>query len=392
MNKSVLCLLCSIVCVSLFAQPKLENHGDCARIMVNDNIPFDISPTPITAKATPAARALYGFLTENFGKRTISGMMTGSMDRTVGTNIKTHEDIVAIYNASGHYPALVGFDLMNSTGKQIDCNDEWYKTYTNRMLSLAIDTWGKGGIPDFTWHWRDPSRETNEFYTNKVTFDFTKALNADGTWNTSSMLYENIIKDIDMVADYFLQLQCQNVACIFRPLHEAPGGWFWWGAKGSEAYKKLYRLIYNEMVNVKGIYNIVWDWNADYKLDNSWCPGSEYFDIVSTDIYNNDFDYSSNYLAFQKLKTLTQGKKIIALSENGPIPDIESEEQDEAMWSWWMPWYQSWGGNFVNKTSNEQWKKCMNDPRVITLKDMPGWSNYISLDAIKVCSINYKND
>ncbi|MBQ0063522.1 MAG: DUF5597 domain-containing protein [Prevotella sp.] len=36
MIKSVLSLLCSIVCVSLFAQPKLENHGDWARIIVND--------------------------------------------------------------------------------------------------------------------------------------------------------------------------------------------------------------------------------------------------------------------------------------------------------------------------------------------------------------------
>lgn len=357
---------------------------DYVRIEIGDDtIPFDISISPVTAEATPSARALYGFLWENFGKRTISGMMTGSMDGTSGTDIKTHEDIVAVHNASGRYPVLVGFDFMNSTGKQTDNNDQWYKTYTNKVISLAKDTWNKGGIPDFTWHWRDPSRETDEFYTDKMNFDFTQALNTDGTWNTSSTIYKNIIKDIDIIAGYFLQLQRLNMACIFRPLHEAPGGWFWWGAKGSEPYKKLYRLIYDEMVNVKGVHNVIWDWNADYKLDDTWCPGNEYFDIVSTDIYNNDFDYSSNYPAFERLKALTDGKKIIALAENGPVPDIESQEADEAMWSWWMPWYQSWGGNFVNKTSAEQWKKCMSDPRVITLEDMPGWDNCSSLDAIK---------
>lgn len=362
----------------IFSSARAENKKFEAESGSKQKLSFNIPASPITTKATPEAKALYSFLRENFGKRTISGIMTGSMDGTSGTDIKKHEDVVAVYNASEHYPALVGFDFMNATGKHIDSNDEWYKAYTSKMMSLAEDTWRKGGIPDFTWHWRDPSRGTNEFYTDKVTFDFTQALNADGTWNTSSTLYKNIVKDIDLVANHFLQMQQLNMACIFRPLHEAPGRWFWWGSKGAEAYKKLYRLIYDEMVNVKGVHNVIWDWNADYKLNNTWCPGSEYFDVVSTDIYNDDFDYSSNYPAFQKLKTLTEGKKIIALAENGPIPDIESEEADEAMWSWWMPWYQSWGGNFVNKTTGEQWQKCMDDPRVITLEDMPGWSNYPS--------------
>jgi hypothetical protein len=39
-----------------------------------------------------------------------------------------------------------------------------------------------------------------------------------------------------------------------------------------------------------------------------------------------------------------------------------------------MPWYQTWGGNFVDKTSKEEWTKCMNDSRVITLEDLSaGW-------------------
>lgn len=343
---------------------------------------FEISDSPITADATPAAKALYSFLKENFGKRTISGMMTGSMDGTDGRSIKAHEDIVAVYNASGRYPALVGFDFMNSTGKSIDKKDSWMMNYAAKVISLAKDTWRQGGIPDFTWHWRDPSRETNEFYTDKVSFDFTSAMNSDGTWNTSSTLYKNIIKDIDMVADYFLQLQREGMACIFRPLHEANGGWFWWGSKGAEPCKKLYRLIYDEMVKVKGVRNVIWDWNADCSVGDKWCPGEEYFDIVSTDIYNQAFDYSSNYPMFDKLKSLTKGKKIIALAENGPIPDIESQIADEAMWAWWMPWYQSWNGGFVNQTSTSQWKKCMTSDRTITLDKMPGWDAYSAIQSV----------
>lgn len=346
------------------------------------SIDFDIAESPVTKDATPAARMLYRFLKENFGNHTISGMMTGSMDGTNGSSIKAHEDIRAVYNASGYYPALVGFDFMNSTGKSIEQNNSWDVAYAAKVISLAKDTWRVGGIPDFTWHWRDPSRKTNEFYTDKSSFDFTKAMNSDGTWNTSSTLYQNIIKDIDKVADYFLEMQNEGMACIFRPLHEASGGWFWWGAKGAEPCKKLYRLIYDEMVNVKGVHNVIWDWNADYTLGNLWCPGELYYDVISTDIYNGQYDYSSNYPAFDKLREISNGKKIIALAENGPIPDIEKEDADEAMWSWWMPWYQSWNGNFVNKTSTQEWKKCMGDPRVITLEDMPGWDSYSSVTPI----------
>ena len=203
-------------------------------------------------------------------------------------------------------------------------------------------------------------------------------MNADGSWNTSSELYQNIVKDIHTVADYFLDLQNEGMACIFRPLHEASGGWFWWGTDGGANYAKLYQLIVDEMVNVKGVHNVIWVWNPCNVEDADWNPGETYYDVVSIDIYNADYDYSSNYVAFDKLKTLTAGKKIIALSENGPIPDIDKEFEEDAVWSWWMPWYQTWGGNFVDKTSKEEWTKCMSDDRVITLEDLSaGWPTAI---------------
>ena len=88
------------------------------------------------------------------------------------------------------------------------------------------------------------------------------------------------------------------------------------------------------------------------------------------------------------MQKLTKGKKIIALSENGPIPDIEKEVDEEAVWSWWMPWYQTWNGGFVNKTSAAEWRKCMNDDRVVTLDDMAGgWKAFA-----KVAPIDYATE
>lgn len=352
-----------------------------------DTLPFSISSAPVDQNATESAKKMYAFLYNNFGKKTISGMMTGDMSSANG-NVTQHDDIKAVYQVSGKYPALVGFDFMNATGKYE--SDYYNQSYTKSSVELAKDTYKRGGFPAFTWHWRDPSRNTNEFYTDKCSMKITNAMKSDGTWNTSSTLYQIIIKDIDAIADYFLELQNAGVACIFRPLHEASGGWFWWGREGAEPFKKLYHLIYDEMVNVKGVHNIIWVWNAG-EYDQDWNPGEAYYDVVSADVYNADYDYSSNYILFDKLKALTGGKKIIALSENGPIPDIDKELDEEAVWSWWMPWYQTWGGNFVNKTRKEEWTKCMNDSRIVTLEDLSrGWNAYTGIQVPMVRQHNHQ--
>lgn len=325
-----------------------------------------IASRPVDARATPQARSLYRFLRANFGRKTISGIMTGDMSSANG-NVLQHADVQAVYEVSGKYPALIGFDFMNATGKHE--KEGWCREYTRASIDLAKDTYRRGGIPAFTWHWRDPSRATGAFYSSESKVRLSEAMNADGSWNRSSSLYRHIVEDIDAVADLLLELQAEGVACLFRPLHEASGGWFWWGRDGAEPCCMLYRLVYDEMVRVKGVHNVVWVWNDDPGAV-AWNPGEKYFDVASTDIYNAAFDYSSNSAAFSKLKTLTGGRKMIALAENGPIPDMQQEVDDGAIWSWWMPWYQTWNGKFVNKTSADQWRKCMNDPRVITLDDL----------------------
>lgn len=348
----------------------------------NSPIPFNISSSPVDPQASVCAKTLYSFLYNNFGKKTISGIMTGDMKSANG-NVTQHDDVKAVYQASGKYPALVGFDFMNATGK--DEATSYSKDYTNDVIELAKDTWQRGGIPAITWHWRDPSRSTGEFYSANCSVKISDAMKSDGSWNTSSTLYQNIIKDIDAIADHFLTLQNAGIACIFRPLHEASGGWFWWGRdKKAAHFIKLYHLVYDRMVNVKGVHNVIWVWNAG-EYDQDWDPGEAYYDVVSADIYNPDFDYSSNYVTFDNLKKLTSGKKILALSENGPIPDIDKEFDEEAVWSWWMPWYQTWEGKFVDKTSKEEWTKCMSDERVVTLEDLSaGWDAYTSIKTTKV--------
>ncbi len=346
--------------------------------------PFTINPHLVTPNATIEARKVYQFLVENFSKKTISGVMTGDLEG--GPTLKEQLDVQDIFTKSQKYPAMVGFDFMFATGAEAD--GSWSQDYTNTSLRLAEELWEEGGIPAFTWHWRDPNRLTNEFYIEGANPEFTKFDYSDafkpGTteWNENSSTYKNMIADIDQIADLFLGLQAKGVAAIFRPLHEVGGEWFWWTARkkgdlhSASEFIALYRLVFDRIVHHKKVNNLIWVWNPEPSVLETWDPGAEYYDILSYDKYNNANDYSSHIAAYNSYKNASNSNKILALSENGPIPDVNNMHEDGAVWSWWMPWYASWGGEYPSRTENSVWVSNMSDPRIITLEDMPGWDAY----------------
>ena len=332
----------------------------------------------------------------NYGKKTVSGFMTGDVS---SSKVKELPDVVAFKERTGKYPALVGFDFLFATGAK--ASDSWYKSYTQMALDAAKDLWNQGGIPAFTWHWKDPSDKIDAFYTQSgnakeyTDFDFTQgftdpACTANCAWNIDSETYKQIVSDIDEIADMFLALQESGVAAIFRPLHEASGKWFWWGTKGGAAFQALYNLVYDEMVGVKGVKNLIWVWNPEYAKDTDWNPGASKYDVISLDIYEA-WDYSSKFTAAHSELTTNYGtNKMLAISENGPIPDMSVMASEKSVWSWWMPWYQTWDGKFLNQTVDAVWKANMDSPCTISLEDMPGWDKYtMSSTPVASCEAGY---
>ena len=356
----------------------------------------DVSYTPVNANATESAQKLYNFLATNYGVKTVSGMMTGDV---TSSTLKELPDVTAFYEKTGKYPALVGFDFLFATG--VKASDTWYQSYTQMALEAAKDLWNQGGIPAFTWHWKDPSDQIDAFYTKSgndkeyTEFDFTQGFTdpsctANCTWNTSSETYQQLVSDIDEIADMFLGLQDAGVAAIFRPLHEASGKWFWWGTKGGAAFQALYNLVYDEMVSVKGVNNLVWVWNPEYSNDIGWNPGASKYDVISLDIYEA-WDYSTKYTkAYSELSTNFGSDKILAVSENGSIPDISVMKSNNIAWSWWMPWYQTWNGNFLDQTVDAVWKANLESACTINLENMPGWNSYtLSTSKVAACEAGY---
>lgn len=356
-----------------------------------------VSATPVTEGATEGAQKLYNFLAMNYGVKTVSGVMTGDVS---SATVKELPDVISFQEHTGKLPALVGFDFLFATG--VKASDSWYKDYTQKALDAAKDLWSQGGIPAFTWHWKDPSDQIDAFYTKSgndkeyTEFDFTKgfadpACTANCTWNKESETYKQLVSDIDEIADMFLGLQEAGVAAIFRPLHEASGKWFWWGTKGGAAFQALYNLVYDEMVGVKGVKNLVWVWNPEYTSDKDWNPGATKYDVISLDIYEA-WDYTTKYTkAYTELTTNYGTDKILAVSENGSIPDMSAMKAGNTVWSWWMPWYQTWDGKFLDQTVEAVWKANMESPCTIDLESMPGWDKYtVSTTPVAACEAGYK--
>lgn len=387
---------------------------------------FNISATPVTPGATESAYKVLSFLKDNFGKKTLSGMMISDQNFNYDygnmkllkagectpadsckfsdeqVSWKGQTDIDEFYKRAGHYPAIGGFDMLFAAGGRHE--EGWFKGYTENNLVMTEELWKMGGIPTFTWHWKvgqdtifytQANGYKNEGCTEGVTktadnntcFNYTKAFK-DSTCkeiDETSDVYKDIVADVDIVSGYFKELQEKDIAVLWRPLHEASGGWFWWGVASGECYKQLYRLVFDRMVKTNGLKNLLWVWNIntdpkygyDYSaLNAEWYPGDEYVDIVGVDIYDPLLNHNSAANYFNKIVSDVGTNKMIALTENGAIPDIDSIAEDKAYWSYWMTWSQTWSGNFLEKTPTDMWKRNLDDERIIALDEMPGWDAY----------------
>ena len=332
---------------------------DYIEIIPSDVVPvgFDIQPL-VTPQPSANTIKLYRFLFENFQRKVISGVMTlKSLSTTTGNS---QNEISWLYEKTGKKPALLGLDFMDHTGA---IQSDWIN---NPDIIQDAVTWkNNNGIVAMCWHWRDPSHKTYEFYTERTQFDPRKI------FDTQSTEYAAMMRDMDIIAGYLKKLKEQDIPILWRPLHEASGGWFWWGSQGPEACKKIWRIMFDKFVIEHKLNNLIWVWTSEANSNAlNWYPGDEFVDMIGLDIYDEG-NHGSQMLAFEELKKLYKGKKMLALSECGAIPSIEAMKRDRTIWSFYMPWYGTHTKNPAWNTVND-WTTSLSHPDVITLDKMPG--------------------
>lgn len=323
------------------------NIDDIKIIPAPASVPAQISRTPVDPNASKEAKTLMRYLADNDGRHILSGQQSLADAEWLSSQI-------------GKKPAIVGFDLKDYSptiagqGVQSD------------QIEQAIEWAGQGGIVALSWHWSAPKGIINDpmggFYTKNTTFNIKYALE-----HKKSEDYQLLLRDIDVIAEQLKRLQLRHIPVLFRPLHEAEGGWFWWGAQGPGPAKALYRLLYRRLTIDHHINNLIWVWSSPSK---KWYPGNRYVDIIGYDSYpaaGNFSPISDQY----NLENGTVGRrKMAALSETGPIPDPAMLKTFHVYWSWFL----TWQGDFLRDgrfNSIRHLRQVYENPYVITLDRLP---------------------
>jgi mannan endo-1,4-beta-mannosidase len=347
-----------------------------------------VRAVPVDPHADARTRAEYTWLVRDvWGKKTIAGQQDLTWDDTADMAGRVHD-------VTGKYPALMGFDFMNTgmPGPQVG---------GAHQVDEAIAWARRGGIVTFCWHWRDPAllgtpdAGRANFYAREAdpakNTDFTIPMK-DGHLDTASAAGRQIDAGIDLIAAELKRLQAAGVTVLWRPLHEASGskgdGWFWWGrtradgASNAEAYIQLYRHMFERMTQTHGLHNLIWVWNGQ---DAAWYPGDDVVDVAGYDAYD-DTDrktYKSQVELFRATAAVGAVAKPVALSENSFIPDPDRMRADGARWLYFVTWNDGhgaagstdknnfWSGDYYNTADHKH--HVYHHPDVITLDRLPAF-------------------
>lgn len=343
---------------------------------LSDDIYGNVTDKLCNPNADLKTQKIYQYLRSVYGKRTLAGQCTD-----YGNNTETD----ALYLGLGKYPAVRTFDFIYDSMSMSRGKPQ------AKDVDLAIQWSNDGGLVVYDWHWYAPYNQA-QFYSDKTKFSLSNAVTEEDIalldLDSIQSLYDDgkisiealkIVEDIDNISSLMQRMEDANVTVMWRPLHEASGGWFWWGASGADSYKWLWKLMYERMTNYHGLDNLIWVWNAQ---SGDWYPGDEYCDIVAVDIYNNAYDYGTSPGVLSEYAGWANNGKLVTMSECATMPDPELIIRDNAYWLWFAVW--NWDFIVVNGTTElsdaytslEMMEKVYNSEVIITRDELPDFSKY----------------
>jgi mannan endo-1,4-beta-mannosidase len=328
---------------------------------------FDVEPELVNPNASVNTQRLMTYLCDNYGKRVLSGQYSDGGMYGI--------ENACIWKATGGtFPAILGLDMIEYSPSRQSHGS------SSKTVEHALEYWEKSGIVTLCWHWNAPEKYLTDtwykgFYKDYTNIDLKAIMNGQDKEG-----YALLLADIGAIAKQLKRLCDADVPILWRPLHEASGGWFWWGSAGPEAYKELYCLLYDEMTNHYQLNNLIWVWNGQ---DKDWYPGDEYVDIIGEDIYPGEHVYTPQSARFLQATKYSKARKMIVLSENGCLFDPDLALRDSAMWGYFC----TWGGEFVamsqafndiseRYTELNMVQKVYAHEIVVTRNELPDLKNY----------------
>lgn len=253
-------------------------------------------PAPVDPAADAAARTLLRTLDD---WRCAGRMAVGQQ-----VNISNDQwaDVLAVGPARFR---VVGFDL-TELGDALALG----KTERlDRLSDLATD----GHVLTASWHARNPW--TGGDWNDHTGVDLTDLLTPgnpayDAFWTTWG-------RHLDALAE----LGARGVPVVVRPLHEAVGGWFWWGHPDPAEYRALFARL-QRVAQARGVHNLLWAYAAAPRTwDGIHDPVRlvpSRVDLGGTDTYDDTADGGPAQLDLTSYDAVAARVPRMALTEVGP--------------------------------------------------------------------------
>ena len=280
---------------------------------------------PSNPHAQSCVHAVLAYLAELSGR----GILTGQHTKTRGL-----EELRHIERVTGRQPALLGFELLSCSPNinYLDTDAECMEEVEGNTGTLrqAWEWAAGGGLITFTWHWFSPlGGHDKSFFTENTDFDAARAL------QPGTAEHQALLSDMDVMAGILRPFREAGVPILWRPFHEGDGGWFWWGARGPETVKGLWRLMFERYTEVHRLDNLIWVWNSPVP---ACYPGDDTVDILSRDMYPPAHVHEAHVEKLRELQAVTAQRKITLIGEIGTIPSAEALARERAEWVSYLTW------------------------------------------------------
>ena len=127
-----------------------------------------------------------------------------------------------------------------------------------------------GFIITIMWHAVPPTEEEPVEFRKSIQSHIT-----DEQWQDlitpGTAINERWKSQVDVIAFFLKQLKYADVPVLWRPYHEINGNFFWWnGRPGENGTKKLYRMLYDRLVNFHKLNNLIWVYNCNEIRGDTW--------------------------------------------------------------------------------------------------------------------------
>jgi D-arabinose 1-dehydrogenase-like Zn-dependent alcohol dehydrogenase len=200
-------------------------------------------PAPVTADASPEAKALLQVLYRISGRYTLTGQH----------NYPNSKDTFTQRTAKvcGKLPAVFGQDFGFAAPGNQDA-----AAARPEIIAEVKRQHEKGSIITLCWHAVRPTDDEPVTFRGSVQGKLTEQ-----QWNDlltpGTELHKRWCAQVDVIAGHLKELQAAHIPVLWRPYHEMNGDWFWWGGRpGTNGTIALYRQLFDLKKDPQQIRNV----------------------------------------------------------------------------------------------------------------------------------------